>query len=452
MDDSEFSQALPTFDAIGSSRKGPLDRFLSMFADVRAGEGGTALLLALTVFLIFFPYYLVKPVREALILAEEGAYVAAYAAGAQALLLLAVVPAFGLLASRVNRQVLITSVTLFFASHLVLFYLVGRAGAREGILFYIWLGVFNTLLPAQFWGFANDLYTESQGRRLFPVVGIGAAVGGVAGAWAASILMRPVGPYGLMLITAALVSLTVILVHVVNARERGRAVGQNRVVADAPLATTGGFQLVFRERYLFFIALFVVLLNLVNTNGETLLRRFVIGYANETAAATAVSNRIIIGEFYGEFYFWVNVFGVAMQMFLVSRIFHYIGVRGALFVVPVVSMAGYSVTAIVPVLAFFQIVKIFENGADYSLQNTARHGLFLPTSRESKYKAKAAIDTFFMRGGDVLAAGVVFAASQFALSIARFAALNAALAGIWLVVVILIYREHKRRTEQHAGA
>ncbi len=450
MDDNDF--ALPAFDVLGSTRKGLLDRFLSIFADVRAGEGATALLLALTVFLIFFPYYLVKPVREALILAEEGPYVAAYAAGAQALLLLAVVPAFGLLASRVNRQVLITSVTLFFASHLVFFYLFGMAGAREGVVFYIWLGVFNTLLPAQFWGFANDLYSESQGRRLFPIVGIGAAVGGVTGAWAASTLMRPVGPYGLMLVTAALISLTAALVLVVNARERGRAVGQGRVVADAPLATAGGFQLVFRERYLFLIALFVVLLNVVNTNGETLLRRFVVEFANHAAASSNLKIGVIIGEFYGKFYFWVNLFGVAMQMFLVSRIFQFVGIRGALFVVPLVSMAGYSATAMIPVLGLMRVVKVFENGADYSLQNTARHALFLPTSREAKYKAKAAIDSFFMRGGDVLAAGVVFAASQLALSTSRFAAVNAVLAGVWLAVVILIYREHKRRTQQRPGA
>ena len=53
--------------------------------------------------------------------------------------------------------------------------------------------------------------------------------------------------------------------------------------------------------------------------------------------------------------------------------------------------------------------KIAENSLDYSLSNTARQSLFLPTSREAKYKAKQAIDTFFVRFGDVASAGLVFA-------------------------------------------
>jgi AAA family ATP:ADP antiporter len=40
--------------------------------------------------------------------------------------------------------------------------------------------------------------------------------------------------------------------------------------------------------------------------------------------------------------------------------------------------------------------------------NTARQLLWLPTSREEKYKAKQAIDAFFMRGGDLLSAVVVY--------------------------------------------
>ena len=50
-----------------------------------------------------------------------------------------------------------------------------------------------------------------------------------------------------------------------------------------------------------------------------------------------------------------------------------------------------------------------ENSLDYSLHNTLRGALFLPTTRAVKYKAKAAIDTFFFRMGDVIAGlGIVF--------------------------------------------
>ena len=50
------------------------------------------------------------------------------------------------------------------------------------MVFYIWLGIYNNFIVAQFWGFANDLYTEGAGRRLFPLIGVGQSLGAWVGA------------------------------------------------------------------------------------------------------------------------------------------------------------------------------------------------------------------------------------------------------------------------------
>ncbi len=100
--------------------------------------------------------------------------------------LLGVVPAFGWLASRVPRLRLITITTVFCALNLAGFYLAGRAGARLAAPFYIWLGVFNVFVVAQFWSFANDIYTEGQGRRALSVRrrrGLAGAHGWARRAW-----------------------------------------------------------------------------------------------------------------------------------------------------------------------------------------------------------------------------------------------------------------------------
>ena len=90
-------------------------------------------------------------------------------------------------------------------------------------------------------------------------------------------------------------------------------------------------------------------------------------------------------------------------------------------------------------------VKIAENSTDYSLQNTVRQILFLPTTREEKYKAKQAIDTFFQRGGDVMSALTVFIGSAvLALSTRQFAIINIVLVLAWLVIALLIAREHRK--------
>ena len=139
----------------------------------------------------------------------------------------------------------------------------------------------------------------------------------------------------------------------------------------------------------------------------------------------------------------MNLAGILLQLFVVSRLFKLIGVRGSLFVLPSIALFAYGLVAVVPLLAFVRVAKVFENGTDYSIQNTARHALFLVTSREAKYKAKAAIDSFFWRIGDVLAACLVFVGTHFHFGIKTYAGSNMALAVLWIGVVSLIASEHK---------
>ena len=113
--------SFPSFQTIGEKPKGPLEKLLSFFADVRAGEGLGALLLLVNVFLTLFAYYLLKTVREALILTEGGAYIKAYSSAGQAALLMAVVPIYGYIGTKVVRVKLLAGLSLFFILNLVLF-------------------------------------------------------------------------------------------------------------------------------------------------------------------------------------------------------------------------------------------------------------------------------------------------------------------------------------------
>jgi len=438
--------------AASSGRRGRgrtwLDRWLCVFTEVQTGEGTGALLLAANVFCLLASYYLLKTVREALILSEGGAEVKSYAAGAQAIILLLVVPAYGAFASRVNRIRLINGVTLFFVSHLVVFHQLTAHGIPIGVPFFLWVGIFNLMAVAQFWAFANDLYTTERGQRLFPLVGIGATLGAWVGARLASRLMAShAGPPQLLLIAAVGLMACIGLAHWANHRERFHGTRVTAARIDEPLGPAGGFQMILTDRYLRLIALMVILLNMVNTIGEFLLGKLVVAQASRALAdgsAAGLTKSQLIGIFYGDFFAWVNLVSLFIQLFVVSRVFKRVGVRGALFVLPLVAFVSYGVLALLPVLAAVRIGKIFENSTDYSLQNTARHALFLPMSREAKYKAKQAIDGFFWRAGDVLQAILIFVGVRLAFGVPQFAMLNQLLVVIWLAVIVGIYREHKR--------
>jgi len=130
----------------------------------------------------------------------------------------------------------------------------------------------------------------------------------------------------------------------------------------------------------------------------------------------------------------------------VSRIFKWLGVRKAIFIPPLIALGGYGIASFGATLLVIQWVKTLDNGTDYSLMNTIRGALYLVTTREEKYKAKAAIDTVFVRVGDVLSAATVFLGTAvLAFKLETYAALNVAFAVVWIILAVLIDREHKKK-------
>ncbi len=461
----------------GTRARGPLDRALAVFAEVHDGEAATALLLALNVFLLLTAYYVVKPVREALILASNGAEVKSYAAAGQAVLLLGLVPLYGALADRLPRRRLLNTVSGIFLGCLIGFYALTRAGLAVGVVFFLWVGIFNLMIVAQFWSFANDLYTPEQGERLFPVVALGASLGAVMGSAVTGWLIPVLGVPQLLLVAAALLGLAVVIGNVVDLRERRRCESNlppRFTTAEIPAATgeylvqegdagdrltvsmpgvpnrRGTLRLLVQERYLLLIALLILMVNWVNTTGEYVLGRTVAAGAAAAVAAghaDGLSVAAYIGRFYAEFFFGVNLAGLILQLFVVSRLVKFLGVRIAVLILPVIAMTGYAVLAFLPILSAVRWVKTAENATDYSLQNTVRNMLFLPTTREQKYKAKQAIDSLVVRAGDVLsAASIYLGTTLLSFGTAQFARLNLVLAAIWLALAVLTGREYVWRT------
>jgi ATP:ADP antiporter, AAA family len=440
------------------TRPSLLDRILRVVAEVRPGEGLGAILLTLTLFVIFVAYYALKTAREGLILGDDihipligdvpGREAKIGGSGAMALLMLVIIPAYGALASRVPRKRLLEISYALVIGALASFVALARSHYEIGLAFFVWLGIVNMFLIAQFWSYANDLYSEEQGKRLFAIIAIGGSTGAILGPRLKGLTTT----LGMMTIAAALLVVVIVLIGVVEKVAR-RSEPASKI--DAPLAKDGGFQLVLRDRYLLLMGIMLVLANMVNTIGEFILSATFEDAANAAVAADAPDRiaqvKETIGGYAASFFFWVNLIGFVIQSFLASRIIKYAGVRVALFVMPATVLAGYGAIGLIGGLTLIRIAKIAENSIDYSLQNTVRHTLFLPTSREVKYKAKAAIDTVFVRLGDVAAAILVLlGVRRLGLDARSFALINVAVIVVWLLVVAAIARHHRAREAHQA--
>jgi AAA family ATP:ADP antiporter len=261
-----------------------------------------------------------------------------------------------------------------------------------------------------------------------------------------------------LLIGAGVILVVCALLARIASRHTPRAgSAQKAAPADAgtPLGKEGGFELIRKDRYLMLIALLTVLLNVVNTSGEYLLGRYVVEQAQALHGAGpegAAARQVFIGEAYSSLFSTVNLVGFLLQMFVVSRVFKYLGVGKALYIHPIVALTGYGLFLTGPSLSLMTAVKVADNSLDYSLGNTTKQALWLPTSREAKYKAKQAVDSFFVRAGDVISAGIVFLGERLALAVPVFAAITLALAGVWIGTVALLNVALRRKTEDTQAA
>ncbi|TKB47162.1 NTP/NDP exchange transporter [Thalassotalea mangrovi] len=408
---------------------------MRIFTHVHPGEGKSTLMLAGYAYLLMLLYYILKPIREALILSEHTAEVRSYSIALQALILIIVVPLYGSFIRGKGADKILAKVSLIIALSLLLFWLLYLFRLPVSIPFYVWLGVINVLLIAQFWAYAADIHTSDEGKRLFAFIVAGAATGALTGAQISNRLFALIGAEGLMLLAAVLLLATIWLPSLVAMPSQ-----KQRGLSHRMPSLKAGFDTFFHSRYLLVIAGFVMLLNCVNTTGEYILAKWVYQYAQQ-----AQDPQVFVGKFYGNYYSWVNLLSMLIQLLLVSRILQWIHVHGAILILPVLAFIGYGVATFFPIFTLFYLIKIAENSVDYSLQNTARHALFLPLNQQQIYEGKTVIDALCWRLGDLLHVGIVVVGfHMFELDYYQFAAVNLTLSLLWIVIALKLAKQHKQ--------
>lgn len=459
-----------------SARLSPLERALRLVTDVRPGEGVTAVVMFANVFLILCAYYFVKPLRDGWIATSNVGGLSklemkAYTSFAQSLLLVGAVGVFARLAGRWRRRTLIIRSTLFCMSNLLVFWFLRPGGlARDpplaGVAFYVWVGMFGVFVVAQFWAFAADLYTDERGRRLMPLIGIGATLGAVAGSYFTERLVdaRVLDSGSLLLVANVPLAISLLLTAVAD--RRGATGAGNDPGALGPATASGGadvgegLAMVWHDRYLVAVAAMTLVMSWLGTNGENLLFNVVQEAIGTNLAKAGISDPRAVSAFvregttafYGSFFFWVNTCALGLQALLTSRLLRYGGFAPTLLLLPAVALVTYTGMALVPVLLVIRVLKTAENSINYSINNTARQVLWLPTTAEMKYKAKPAIETFFVRFGDGLAAAtVLFVVQLRLLTLGSALVLNVVLAVTWLLIARVVIREHRRLTTPAPG-
>ncbi|MGZ8831973.1 MAG: NTP/NDP exchange transporter [Thermoanaerobaculia bacterium] len=394
------------------------------YVNVERREAGPILFAALYFFFILTGLMLLRPARDALGM-QRGIESVRWLFIGTLVVTAALNPPFAFLVSRFRRMVFITATHVFFAVNLLMFYALlvfapRAVGETSGQVFYVWFSVFNFFTTMIFWALMADRFTLEQSKRLFGIIAAGGTAGAIFGSWLASILAKKIGTPSLLVIAACLLLLAVLAAwFLVRAQPERTPEAEPAVIGGSAWE---GFRATFRSPYLLGISAYVLILAVMVTFLYFTRLQMVAALGQDLDMRTGV---------FGRLDFYVQTTTLVLQLVIAGHLMKRLGVHVALALVPVIVAIGYIALAIVSSLVMLVIFDAIFRATQRAIMRPARETLFTVVSREEKYKAKAFIDTFVYRAGDVVGAQTEGLLSRLGIGLVALASVAVPVAIIW---------------------
>jgi len=377
-----------------------------------------ALLMFSYFFLVIASFWVLKPMKKTLFLSyyDQTGFdlLSWHLTAAQAELVAKVlnmvvaflaVTVFTLTVRRFRRQQLTLVFCMFCMVCYILFSLV--INHPTGIMvwaFYLFGDLFNTLMVATFFAFLNDSVTPDAAKRMYGLVGLGGVAGGVFGTTTLSVWVDRIDPAAWMLICLGAAVLIVVVSQLAGHMVERDPPTEIETPAPEPAAASAnpaseGARLAFRSPYLLAIVGIVGFYEIVSTIMDFQFSATIAHYLDGPDIGRQISLVFTITN-------WTSMI---VQLFLTSYIMTRFGLTVALLVLPVAAFTGSITFMALPILWIGSLLNTADNGFSYSINQSAKEALYVPATREEKYKAKAFIDMFVQRFAKALAVGVTLA-------------------------------------------
>jgi len=423
-------------------------RLLQRVFNLLPGEAGPVLIAAVFFFCVLTALMLLRPARDALGM-ERGIESIRWLFIGTAVVTLAVNPLFGWLVSRLRRLQFIAITYGAFVLSLTGFWALlvlapEAVGQRSGQVFFVWFSVFNLFVTMVFWALLADRFSSDQGKRFFALISVGGTLGAIFGPWLTARLAQPLGTPSLLLVAGGFLLLALcmawLLVRVAPDRAASDAPGASISLADEAERIGGsawaGLRAVFRSRYLTGIAGYILLMTVLATVIYFTRLQMVAAVADDTDARAALLGNIDM---------WTQVAVLALQLTLTGKLVQRFGLGVALAILPVATALGFIGLAIYGSFVVLILLEAVNRAVQRGITRPAREALFTVASREDKYKAKAFVDTFVYRAGDVIGAQTEGALGRLGLAMGGVVSLVVPLALVWAALGLWLGRAHARQ-------
>jgi ATP:ADP antiporter, AAA family len=423
-----------------------MNGLLQRFTNVRHGEGLPILLAALYFFFILSALMILRPAREALGI-QRGIDAVRWLFNLTLVLTLFVNPLFGLLVAKFRRITFIGITHIFFAANLFIFYCLlvfapESVGETSGMVFYVWMSVFNLFITMVFWALMADRFTYEQSKRLFGIIAVGGTTGAVTGSWMAARFAEPLGTPALMLIAVVF-----LILATASAWAVARMAPEQRPPADADVPPPGldnviggsaieGLRATFRSPYLLGIAAYVLILAVLVTFVYFTRLQMVAALGEGVDMRTGVFARIDLAT---------QIATLVLQAIVAGHVMKRLGVGVALAMVPLIVALGFIGLAAIGTLFALVAFDATFRATQRAIMRPARETLFTVVRREDKYKSKAFIDTFGYRTGDAAGAWTEGLLARLGMALTGLAVVAVPMAVLWAALGIWLARMQRQR-------
>lgn len=410
------------------NKNNPISRAVKALSLLEPNEQKATLVSALFYFILFASYYILRPVRDAMASDWTNTEVS-FLWNINFLVSAVLISIYGFAVSKMSfRKVVPIMYGLFAVSFVTFYFLSGMIEDRvlADKAFYVWVSVFALFHASVFWMFMADTFNSDQAKRSFAIIALGATLGTPTGALIATFFAERIGWENLTLIASVgLVSVIPLIFWLYGLKTA--ELGNEDLEADKATAVVGGqwwkgFSAVIGNRYLLWIAIFILLYVFIGSFYYFMQKNLLEDFTRDER--TSILGLVDL---------CVTVLTFALAFFATGRIVSRLGMPVALALMPLLVAVCMLILAVAPILVVFLAMQVFRRGGNYGLTRPAREMLYTRgVTREERFKAKPVVDIVVYRGGDALS-GTLFAflTDGIGLGLAAVAAVGAGIAAVW---------------------
>jgi len=337
------------------------------------------------------------------------------------------------------------SVICLLFGFLMLHPVIGLANTQVGAwrllgwFWYAFIESFGSIIVALLWSFASDVSTPESAKRGFSIIALGAQIGGFLGPLLFHRSADAWGPIPFAFIgSAGIVCIGFSIFYFMKVTPESQLVGfhqePHKVEEKKQVGFFEGLSLIFSHPYLCGIVAIVMLYESVFV---------IIEFHLKTLASEIYPQVNLLNGFLFKCALYANGIALLCLVLGAGAVGRWLGLRRTLLLLPFLVLIGVGVLAFHFTLTTVLGVYVAIRGLNYALNQPAKEQLYVPTSRESKYKAKAWIDVFGSRLAKSIGSSVHILRpvlqSQFVMV---SSVISCGLVGLWIFSAVFVGKAH----------